>query len=1632
MSGKEDMNKNKLEITIVSAKGLKSRKSNPYVKLKHLGKKHKTKVVQNSDHPRWNEKFTIQINDPTELLEFTVKDKETFRDEVIGELTLQASVFMSTNEVQMKDFDLPTQGSIRFTSKWRGQPFQSSDKAKKSAKKGESEDSQKISALKKSKSKKVIQEPLGLLWVTVVSAEGLRAKNIDPYVKIKHRGKKYKTPYKQNDTNPTWNEKYELPILNRTEIIEIQVKDKDVFSSDDILGTVQFTPDQFMQTNDDQLDTYEISGGEGKLTLNFAWRGEVEKDDSDDDVGPQKQEAFRNAMTEFFRAWGEAGRKVSQNEVADMPRWYFLAEQDIEISDAVVKEFEPKLEEKIMEEFGADLEVDELEFATHVLLEIVEDRERLRRNLVLTLSKDLESEIDLFEKEEREERLHKRNSSSIAKLNVQKIDSDASKKNFSQTPQKSAKDAEDVTGGFTEEEFQKALDQFLETWKDLGCEISEEQISELPRWEFLAEKNSDYTSVIVKRFKPKLEVDQIRLATDHLSKIADKRMRNSLVLTLEELAEVHVDSDSESPKSSPPRDFGRNIVREVFSESVEYSGQADTGVMADVDNTAEEQFQEEVFSFSATNEPTKQPEVQEDATKKMDSPKKVPVVKPVAVNNAFTEEDFRNTMHEFFRAWNAAKYVTKNEIADMPRWQFLLDAETIEVSDTVLGEFRPNLEADEVLLGAHKLRKIVESRNRRRSFITTSNNDEPAISIYSNYKELQSTPPVVKQSEYKPQTVTVEESTEEEFMEALNGFFSCWGMVDRHVSEKEMEGLPRWQFLLDENVEVSDAVIKEFRPKQEVDQIRLCTQRLGEIAENRKRLVKNDSLVLNQAEITEEMQKRQDDNDAWALKEFESANGGMPDFDNFTMDDNESDEIPHTDKVKSDQPLQKTSDVTMVDMLKVEVPPVKDQADQDKDISDAHEIAISDLSSADLGVLNITIVSASDLMEDSSLQGKKMFSKLIYCGKRYKTKPKVYEEILEWNETFSIIVKDPKSTLVFHICTSDISGILDKNSASTDFVGEFTIETEKFLQTTGPVTNRFELQPQGTLILTSKAWNVRKNSLTKYVSQVKAKPIQQLDSELEEHFNDAMMEFFRAWGAVEREVTPEEIACLPRWQFLLQKGIEIADEIVKEFRPRFEVDEMLVCIERLKEIARIRYEEALMEEEYIEEDEFEDPEETYDMSQQKSYADVEESITQDKKITVQSMQTDPMQFKAENVVEEDEELISVSVVAPDISSVQREGPDLNLHHSQMETLIDDNSMKEAEDGALGHDVGGDSFETVNDSILNANKEEEEIQKISTQKVEREVSPMQETLKSMLEAKESKPIQTYTAVAHVKPPVSADFDRIRQKRKAIELLLNANKKSAVFEGFMADGVGDSYMKRVQDAKKEAQLESRRAMWRVRTGTSASVERTPPSKRSYSQEPSVAKPKDTSTRSFSLNPVRKAPQRPIVKTQPDIGGAKLPAENAYLTAWKTTYNKRYSPAFVKKSEPKPQPMKTPFAMRSAAFKITRQREKQKAAEAVATHPYRIMFASRLENPKKETTASNDAEKVLKVTPTAVPAFNSQSSVFTMGRQDPIPSNDISSNDKETIVKITPVSIPPFNSQAAAFRIGRKVSVSLLYIL
>ena len=41
------------------------------------------------------------------------------------------------------------------------------------------------------------------------------------------------------------------------------------------------------------------------------------------------------------------------------------------------------------------------------------------------------------------------------------------------------------------------------------------------------------------------------------------------------------------------------------------------------------------------------------------------------------------------------------------------------------------------------------------------------------------------------------------------------------------------------------------------------------------------------------------------------------------------------------------------------------------------------------------------------------------------------------------------------------------------------------------------------------------------------------------------------------------------------------------------------------------------------------------MSQQKSYPDVEESITQDKEITVQSMQTDPRKFKAENVVEEE-------------------------------------------------------------------------------------------------------------------------------------------------------------------------------------------------------------------------------------------------------------------------------------------------------------------------------------------------------------------------------------------------------------
>jgi hypothetical protein len=116
--------------------------------------------------------------------------------------------------------------------------------------------------------------PLGVLKITIVRAENLKKGDVfgssDPYVKLKHQGKKYKTKWIKKTLNPTWNETFDCVVCSEQETLSFTVKDKDVGSSDDLLGTLVLQTGRFMGTSDPVSKEFPLIK-QGKIFLTTNW-----------------------------------------------------------------------------------------------------------------------------------------------------------------------------------------------------------------------------------------------------------------------------------------------------------------------------------------------------------------------------------------------------------------------------------------------------------------------------------------------------------------------------------------------------------------------------------------------------------------------------------------------------------------------------------------------------------------------------------------------------------------------------------------------------------------------------------------------------------------------------------------------------------------------------------------------------------------------------------------------------------------------------------------------------------------------------------------------------------------------------------------------------------------------------------------------------------------------------------------------------------------------------------------------------------------------------------------------------------------------------------------------------------------
>lgn len=202
----------KIYVTVVEAKDLvgkdRSGRSDPYVKLQYGKVVKRTKAVQNTENPVWNQVFEFDEIGGGEYLKLKCLYDETFGDEVIGNATVNLE---GLTEGSVRDMPVPLEkvnsGEVRLL----------------------------IEAVR--------EEPnggSGSGWIELVLIEGknLVAADIrgtsDPYVKIQYGNVKRRTKVVYKTLDPKWNQNFEF--LDDGSQLELQVRDHNAIMASSSIG----------------------------------------------------------------------------------------------------------------------------------------------------------------------------------------------------------------------------------------------------------------------------------------------------------------------------------------------------------------------------------------------------------------------------------------------------------------------------------------------------------------------------------------------------------------------------------------------------------------------------------------------------------------------------------------------------------------------------------------------------------------------------------------------------------------------------------------------------------------------------------------------------------------------------------------------------------------------------------------------------------------------------------------------------------------------------------------------------------------------------------------------------------------------------------------------------------------------------------------------------------------------------------------------------------------------------------------------------------------------------------------------------------------------------------------------------
>ncbi|XP_041464336.1 multiple C2 and transmembrane domain-containing protein 1-like isoform X3 [Lytechinus variegatus] len=253
--------------------------SDPYIRFKINGKQvYKSKTIVHNLNPRWNEVFSVAIEDVTKHLHIHVFDYDIgTSDDPMGNAKFDLMT-LKTGEPTEAKLDL----SDDTTDEYLGYivlvfsliPVNEGEYAAFNLRLRR-DNEMRSGSQRKGKSQ---------TWIGVVTITLLEGRNMvpmddnglsDPYVKFKLGGEKWKSRVESKTLNPKWMEQFDLRMYEeQSSMLEISVWDKDLGSKDDIMGRSHIDLSTLDMEQTHQM-TIELEDNAGTLDILLTISGTV-------------------------------------------------------------------------------------------------------------------------------------------------------------------------------------------------------------------------------------------------------------------------------------------------------------------------------------------------------------------------------------------------------------------------------------------------------------------------------------------------------------------------------------------------------------------------------------------------------------------------------------------------------------------------------------------------------------------------------------------------------------------------------------------------------------------------------------------------------------------------------------------------------------------------------------------------------------------------------------------------------------------------------------------------------------------------------------------------------------------------------------------------------------------------------------------------------------------------------------------------------------------------------------------------------------------------------------------------------------------------------------------------------------